>query len=38
MNAKTTEIESSHVVMLSHPNEVLTIIEQAANASITNTK
>jgi pimeloyl-ACP methyl ester carboxylesterase len=34
MNAKTTEIESSHVVMLSHPKAVLDIIEQAA-ASLT---
>jgi pimeloyl-ACP methyl ester carboxylesterase len=30
MNAKTTEIESSHVVMLSHPKEVLQIIKEAA--------
>ena len=29
MNAKTTEIESSHVVMLSHPKEVLDVIEDA---------
>jgi pimeloyl-ACP methyl ester carboxylesterase len=34
MSAKTTEIESSHVVMLSHPKEILQIIEEAAkNAS-----
>jgi len=32
MNAKTTELESSHVVMLSHPKEVLTIIEEAAKS------
>lgn len=31
-NAKTTEIEASHVVMVSHPKEVLAIIEEAANA------
>lgn len=31
-NAKTTEIEASHVVMLSHPTEVLRIIEEAATA------
>jgi pimeloyl-ACP methyl ester carboxylesterase len=30
INAKTTEIESSHVVMISHPMEVLNIIEEAA--------
>jgi pimeloyl-ACP methyl ester carboxylesterase len=30
MKAKTTEIESSHVVMNSHPKEVLKIIEEAA--------
>lgn len=33
MNAKTTEIEASHVVMLSHPKEVLQIIKEAANAA-----
>jgi len=33
MNAKTTEIASSHVVMLSHPREVLSIIEEAASAT-----
>ena len=32
INAKTTEIEASHVVMLSHPKEVLAIIEEAATA------
>lgn len=31
MKAKTIEIESSHVVMNSHPTEVLKIIEEAAN-------
>jgi pimeloyl-ACP methyl ester carboxylesterase len=29
INAKTIEIESSHVVMLAHPKEVLKIIEEA---------
>ncbi len=32
INAKTTEIESSHVVMLSHPKEVLSVIEEAAKS------
>jgi pimeloyl-ACP methyl ester carboxylesterase len=31
-NAKTTEISASHVVMLSHPKEVLAIIEEAAKS------
>ena len=31
--AKVTEIESSHVVMLSHPKEVLSIIKEAASAA-----
>ena len=31
MKAKTTELPSSHVVMLSHPQEVLKVIEEAAN-------
>jgi pimeloyl-ACP methyl ester carboxylesterase len=30
MNAKTTELASCHVVMLSHPAEVLKVIEEAA--------
>ena len=30
MKAKTTELTSSHVMMLSHPAEVLQVIEQAA--------
>ena len=34
INAKTTEIEGSHVVMISHPEEVINIIEEAANATI----
>jgi len=33
INAKTTEIEGSHVVMMSHPKEVLAVIEDAANAA-----
>jgi len=33
MKATTTEIESSHVVMLSHPKEVLAIIEAAAESA-----
>jgi pimeloyl-ACP methyl ester carboxylesterase len=33
INAKTTEIESSHVPMLSHPNEVTRVIEEAANSA-----
>jgi pimeloyl-ACP methyl ester carboxylesterase len=32
MKAKTTEIASSHVVMVSHPEAVLAMIEEAANA------
>jgi pimeloyl-ACP methyl ester carboxylesterase len=31
MKAKTIELPSSHVVMLSHPAEVLKVIEEAAN-------
>lgn len=31
MKAKTTELESSHVTMLSHPAAVIKIIEEAAN-------
>jgi hypothetical protein len=30
MDAKTTEIPSSHVVMLSHPEETAAVIIQAA--------
>jgi pimeloyl-ACP methyl ester carboxylesterase len=33
INAKTTEIEGSHVVMISHPKEVLSVIEEAATAA-----
>ncbi len=32
MNAKTTEIRSSHVPFLSHPKDVARVIEAAANA------
>lgn len=32
MKAKTIEIESSHVMMISHPKEVLRVIEEAANS------
>lgn len=31
MKAKITEVASSHVIMLSHPKEVLAVIEEAAN-------
>ena len=31
INAKTTEIESSHVAMIARPKEVLAVIEEAAN-------
>jgi hypothetical protein len=30
MNAKTTELNSSHVPFLSHPQEVVKVIEQAS--------
>lgn len=33
MKAKTVEVASSHVVMLSQPKEVLSIIEEAASAN-----
>jgi pimeloyl-ACP methyl ester carboxylesterase len=32
MNAKTTELASCHVMMLSHPAEVLKVIEEVANS------
>ena len=32
MNAKTTELASCHVLMLSHPAEVLKVIEEAASS------
>jgi hypothetical protein len=30
MNAKTIELASCHVMMISHPAEVLKVIEEAA--------
>jgi pimeloyl-ACP methyl ester carboxylesterase len=33
MGAKTTEIKSSHVSFLSHPNEVVRVVEEAAQAT-----
>ena len=33
MGAKTTEIKSSHVSFLSHPNEVVRVIEEASGAT-----
>ena len=33
MNATTTEINSSHVVFMSHPKEVVAVIESAARAA-----
>jgi len=33
MKAKTIEVKSSHVPMVSHPKEVAKLIEQAASAS-----
>ena len=32
MNAKVTEVASSHVAMLSHPDVVLKVIRDAANS------
>ena len=32
MGASTVEIPSSHIAMVSHPNEVADLIEKAANA------
>lgn len=32
MNARTTEIASSHVVFISHPREVVKVISEAAGA------
>jgi len=32
MGAETTEISSSHVVFMSHPKEVVEVIESAARA------
>ena len=33
IGARTTEIDSSHVVFLSHPREVTDLIEEAATAA-----
>ena len=33
MNARTTELQSSHVAMLSQPDRVLDVIRDAANRS-----
>ena len=33
VNATTTSVKSSHVAMISHPNETAALIEQAANQS-----
>lgn len=35
MGARTTEINSSHVVFMSHPKEVVAVIESAARAATT---
>jgi hypothetical protein len=32
MNAKTTEIKASHVVFMSHADEVAKVIVEAANS------
>jgi pimeloyl-ACP methyl ester carboxylesterase len=37
MGARTTEINSSHVVFMSHPEEVVAVIESAARAATTAT-
>jgi len=37
MGATTTEINSSHVVFMSHPKEVAAVIESAARAATTTT-
>jgi pimeloyl-ACP methyl ester carboxylesterase len=37
MGATTTEIKSSHVVFMSHPKEVVAVIESAARAATTTT-
>jgi hypothetical protein len=34
MGATTSEIKSSHVPFLSHPQEVARLIEQAASATV----
>jgi hypothetical protein len=33
MNAKTVEVKSSHVPMISHPSLVVKLIEEAAEAT-----
>jgi hypothetical protein len=33
MGAKTVEVGSSHAVFVSHPNDVVQLIEQAASAT-----
>ena len=38
MGAKTIEINSSHVVFMSHPKEVVSVIESAANAAALRTQ
>ena len=37
MGAKTTELNSSHAVFMSHPREVVAVIESAARAATTTT-
>jgi hypothetical protein len=37
MGARTTEIKSSHVVFMSHPEEAVAVIESAARAATTAT-
>jgi len=37
MGATTTEIKSSHVVFMSHPREVVRVIESAAHAAMSMT-
>ena len=32
MNATTIEVASSHVAMVSHPDEVVALVEKAAHA------
>ena len=33
MNARTTEVKSSHVMYISHPADVARVIEEAAKAT-----
>jgi hypothetical protein len=37
MGARITEIKSSHAVFMSHPKEVVAVIESAARAATTAT-